>query len=348
MARPLTVSAMVLWVLVRALQAAAQEHASPAAAGDQALPDLERAAREAEQNDDLERAHALWLQAFSQQASAHTALHLGQLELELKRYRDSAEHLDYAIRLLPDADGEAPKNTAKKALAVAKAQIAVVVATTNRAGAEMRVNGRSVGKAPLAGNLYLDPGPHDISAHWENDSITRPIAVLAGQEYRLSLPLVVPRPRSVMRRPAPVALRDAHAATAPAVSVHDSSHSPWPLLVGGSLVVAGVASGVVLRLDSSAQYDQAAELRARRAGTGCFGELSQSDECAALRAATESGDRSHNWSTVGFVAAGTALLGTLTYWYWPWKGTERRPPAQVRFAPVVSSGSSGLLLRAEY
>jgi tetratricopeptide (TPR) repeat protein len=338
---------MVLSGLLQAPHASAEERSSPSAAPEQQLQALEQKAQEAQQANDTERARGFWLQAFSLQATASTALSLGKAELELKRYRDSAEHLDYALRMLPDTASEQTRTAAKKALAEAKAQIAVIQATTNRPGAEVRVDGKTVGKAPLQSSIYLDPGTHDISAHWENNSITRPVAVLAGQEYQLTLPLIISRATPSNQKHATPVARRAPEPT-PVMTSSESFPDPIPLLVGGTTFVAGLASGIVFRLDSDAQYRNAEAMRSKRASTGCLGELSQSEECVALRAAAEAGDRSRNWSTVGFAVAGTALVGTLVYLYWPWRGEKPKRAALLQLTPLVSHTAPGLSLYGEY
>jgi len=119
---------------------------------------------------------------------------------------------------------------------------------------------------------------------------------------------------------------------------------------GGAVFVAGLASAIVFRLNSDTQYDKANQLRASRATIGCKDAQTISDECTALRAATESGDRSRNWSTAGFAVAGAALVGTLTYWYWPWRSEKasQSATAHLRIAPNLSEHVSGLMLSGDY
>jgi len=343
-------------LLISTLQSphASAEDATPLAASvDPQVRAIDHNAQEAFEAKDFERARSLWLKAFSLQPSPGVALSLGRLDLELKRYRDSAEHLDFALRTLPDTASEDTRTQAKKALAEAKAQIAVLHATTNRAGADIRIDGKSVGKAPLATSLYLEPGNHDISAYLESNSITRPVVVAAGKEYQLSLPLMMLSRTLVSNRERASApsRRDQTASTeVTAVPTIESSRSPAPLVVGGAVFVAGLASAVVFRLNSDNQYDKADQLRANRAAIGCKDAQATSDACAALRAATESGDRSRNWSTAGLVVAGAALVGTLTYWYWPWRSEKslQSASAHLRFTPNFSEHGSGLVLSGDY
>ena len=127
-------------LLIGTLQSprAAAEDARPSAVSiEQQVRTIDHNAQDALRAKDFERARSLWLKALSLQPSAGVALSLGRLDLELKRYRDSAEHIDLALRTLSDTASEDTRALAKKALAEAKAQIAVVHATSNRPGADM-------------------------------------------------------------------------------------------------------------------------------------------------------------------------------------------------------------------
>lgn len=343
--RVIVAGALVLSGLLRVSLACADNGPERTLSLEEQVQALEQ---EAQLAKDPERARGLRLQAFSLQANAVTALELGRTELELKRYRDSAEHLDYAVRMLPETASEKTRSLAKKALAEAKAQIAVVRATTNRPGAEIHVDGKGIGKAPLATSIYLEPGNHEISAHFENNSITRPVVVVGGQEYRLTLPLVTRLAGSTHRHPTTVTASDQQTLPQRTTSATETSRSPVPLLIGGTVFVAGLATGIVFALDSSAKFETADEIRARRATTGCAGDQNRSDECATLRAAAESGDRSRNWSIAGFAASGAALVGSVVYWYWPWHHENPRQAARLQLSPIVSDSATGLVLRGAY
>ncbi len=303
--------------------------------------------------NDFEQARGLFLQAWSIKQSPEIALGLGQTEAELKRYRDCAEHLDIALRALPATASESVRTLAKQAFAEAKAQVAMVQATTNRPGAEIRVDGRAVGKAPLLGPLYLDAGTHDISAHLESNSITRPVTVFAGQEYALNLPLISQNRNLEPKHDPIIPLSENYSSQAVAVDAtpsQTSARSPVPLLVGGSMVAAGLATAIVFRLNADSQFNNAQALQTQLARRGCMGAAAQSDACAALDAAAESGDRSRNISTVGLVVAGAALAGTLAYWFWPSHGEKATSPttSRIHIGAGLSDHGSGLVMSGDY
>lgn len=347
--------AIHLLVVTVALSPTIHAEGSPSDA--QSIPDPESHFRElwtraklAFDAHNFEQARGLLLQAWSLQPTAEVALALGQSEFELKRYRDAAEHLDFAIQNLEAAQPQKPLSQAKKALAVTKTQVAVLHVTTNRDGAEIRVDGNLVGKAPLQGPLYLDPGVHDITARSSGAGITRPISLQAGQESALSLPIVT----QTARAPSPWAANAPRATEKhqPVAEPQSSgpSRSYWPVIVGGAVFLTGVTTGIVFRLDSDSQFNDANALRAKLARDGCKGLAASPADCAALQTAAANGDRSRNWSTAGFMVAAGALVGTGAYWYWPRAGRKGTASFanRVRLSAVILPEASGFSISGEY
>jgi len=296
-----------------------------------------------------DQARGYLLQAWSLQPTASVALTLGQSEFELKRYRDAAEHLGFAIRNLEPSENAHLVGRAKKALAEAITQVAVLHVTTNRADADILVDGTLVGKAPLDSPLYLDPGVHEISARSSDGGTARPVSVEAGQESSLSLPIVA----QAIHRETPWssnAPRDNESRESRRVFVQGPARNLAPVIVGGAVFLSGITAGIVFRLDSNTQFNNADTLRARLAAVGCQGDPSTQGDCAALNTAARNGDNSRNWSTAGFAIAAGALLGTAVYWYWPQSGTKTsaRNPNRVRVGGAILPQGSGFVLAGEY
>jgi hypothetical protein len=331
-----------------------QSPAAPTTVNDNdQLRALYRKAQAAFEAEDFERARGLFLQAWQIQPSADIALGLGQSELELKRYRDCAEHLEYAIRKIPPFVGDNVVETAKKALARAKSQVAVLRATTNREGAEIRLDGRVVGKSPLPAVLFIEPGQHEIAAAIGTNGIARPVSVDAGQEYSIDLPIVAQssiRTSSWANRAHRSSTIQPAGPSGSPPKAQNSERSPLPVIIGGAAIAAGLTTALVFRLDSDSQFNQANTMRQKLSQTGCSGATAPLQDCAALMGATQSGDRSRNWSTAGFTLAGVALAGTLAYWYWP--RSESTPAAQSSkkwmLRAVSGANFSGVSLAGEY
>ena len=335
----------------RIVRAQPPEPLPPSSVNDSAhLRALYKKAQAAFEASDFEQARGLFLQAWAIQPSAEIALGLGQSELELKRNRDCAEHLDYAIRNMSPTVSESVVALAKKALAEVTTQLSVIRVTTNRDGAEIRVDGKTVGKAPLSAPLFLEPGNHEIAAHFGSSGITRPVSVQAGQETSISLPVITQTNRgaSPWATGAPRATTYQTAASPP--TSYNPQRSIVPVIIGGAVFLAGITTAVVFRMDSNSQFSDADNLRAKLVGSGCQGTKAAADDCAALMTASQNGDRSRNWSTAGFAVATGALLSTIAYWYWPSSGTKSMPQgaSRIRLNAGFTQQASGIILSGDY
>jgi len=296
-----------------------------------------------------DQARGYLLQAWSLERTPSVALTLGQSEFELKRYRDAAEHLSFAIRNGEAVQDERLLARAKKNLAEAIAQVGVLHVTTNRADAEILVDGAVVGNSPLEQPLYLTPGVHEISARSSEGGTARPVSLEAGQESSLRLPIVA----QAIHHETPWssnAPRDSESLESRRTLVQSPQRSVAPVIVGGAVFLAGITTAIVFRLDSNAQFNTADSLRARLAATGCQGNPSTQGDCAALNTAARNGDHSRNWSTAGIAIAAGALLGTAAYWYWPQTGTKTsaRNLIRVRLGGAILPQGSGFVLAGEY
>jgi hypothetical protein len=57
--------------------------------------------------------------------------------------------------------------------------------STNREGAEIRLDGKPVGTSPLEGELFLDPGEHKLVASLSgHEAVERTLQVSAGAAAR--------------------------------------------------------------------------------------------------------------------------------------------------------------------
>ncbi len=106
-----------------------------------------------------------YLAAFRLKQSHDVAGNLGNVELALGMRRDAAEHLSFAIRALRAESGTTPEQIekAKQKLAEAKRQVGTVSVSVSVPGAEVLVDGVSVGRAPLEGELFVEPGTRHVS-----------------------------------------------------------------------------------------------------------------------------------------------------------------------------------------
>lgn len=119
---------------------------------------------------DLYRDHKLpealkaYRDAWALQQSYDIATNLGAVELDLQKYRDAAEHLSFALRSFPARGKPEERATIEKRLAMAKAEVVTVRVTVNIDKADVALNGKRAGLAPIAEELFADPGTVSVEA----------------------------------------------------------------------------------------------------------------------------------------------------------------------------------------
>ena len=96
------------------------------------------------------------------------AASLGRAEVKVGRMREAAEHLSFALREVPAGVlTTADLKPVEEMLAQARAKVGAVKVSGAPDGAEVMVDGVVVGKAPLKGEVFLDPGPHRLGGQRE-------------------------------------------------------------------------------------------------------------------------------------------------------------------------------------
>lgn len=107
--------------------------------------------------------------------------------------------------------------------------------TGNRDGAVVRIDGKEIGKTPLAEPPSLPPGEHMVSVDWQGESRSQAVSVSEGQTTSVSVtfagesPVVVLNTLPPPGRPSPPWYR-AH----------------WAWVVGGAVVAAAATTAVLL------------------------------------------------------------------------------------------------------
>jgi len=125
---------------------------------------LHRAGNTYYNNKDYARACAAYTAAYALKQNYQIAGSLGDCELQLGRYRDGAEHIDTFIREYPPDRPPERLEQAKALLAQVRAHVVALRIDVPMSGADVLVDGRSIGKAPIAGDVYVAAGTHRIEA----------------------------------------------------------------------------------------------------------------------------------------------------------------------------------------
>jgi len=254
-------------------------------------------------------------EAWALKKTADIAGNLGSVELELKEYDRAANHLSYCERHLPVSTPKEQREALHAQLAEAKTHVAALVLDVVPGGVEIDVDGENIGRAPLEGPLYVNPGSHRVIAKLDG-LVTKEIAftVIAAEEKHQAL-----------------ALDPVKQHTTPIVERRSPMPGAMMIGVGGAGVLVGAT---LLGLTVPKEND------ARALGRGLVCAPAQMDAgCSKLASVVST----HNAFVYGgwvTASVGVALAGAgIAYLAWPY-GSERK--ASVTLAPSVSTESTRL------
>jgi tetratricopeptide (TPR) repeat protein len=243
---------------------------------------------------------------------------LGVVQAKLGKYAQAAEHLAWAIQHFPLTEPAKARRGFEQELEKARAQSGTLRIQVNVDGAEVAVNGRKVGVAPVADEVFIEPGT--VSATARRDGYTlaqQSVTVAKGEARTVSLALV---PIEIKRR------------------------SVVPGAVLGGVAGAALVTGVALVVSANSKYAEAETLRNEivMAGTRCVAGAAD-PRCSQLYSTASTSDAFHNAAVGVLVTAGAAAVGAATYFLWPTASASPRSGA-VRVTPLVSTTGGGLVV----
>lgn len=253
--------------------------------------DLFRQANKLYDQRKLPAAEALYRRALELQQTYDIASNFGALELDLGKPAAAAELFALALRHYPVAGKPAERAGIEARFEQAKKLVCTLRVKVAGAGAEILIDGRSVGVAPLVADLYVEPGSRTIEARQAGRRDAREILRAAAgttREVRLTLePLSEPARRG-----------------------------PLPGIVMGAAGVVALGAGATLvglaestRAEAQGKHDALAT-----SGASC---AVPSSECAELHALTSRTDALGNAGIAALVAGGALVAVGLTYTLWP-------------------------------
>lgn len=135
-----------------------------------------------------EEARAAFLQAYALKRAPAVLLNIALSEL-----RSSVNHADEAgahfQQFLREATTASPEQraTAEKGIADAKKRAGTILVTVDVAGADVSIDGTSVGKAPLADPVFVKPGKHTVFAQLQGHTAAVVIDVKVGASVPANL-----------------------------------------------------------------------------------------------------------------------------------------------------------------
>lgn len=248
-----------------------------------------------------DKARTLFQGAWRIQQHWKIAASLGRAELKVGRMRDAAEHLSFALR-------EGPANTLtpearqplEEMLTQARAKVGAVKVSGAPDGAELTVDGLVVEKAPLKGELFVEPGAHRVGGKREGYVDGEgAVEAGAGAEAGVDLRMVkVPAPKVVG-----VVDNVGEGAVVPAAGPNRAI-----VVAGAVLTAVGLGmGGALLRVSFAKASDRDAALKV----ASCpYDSITCSHDVANAESARSVSGGAAGWS---FIAAGVIGAATVTY-----------------------------------
>jgi len=316
--------ALVLTVTALAPLAHAQpSRPAPAAASGTRADDLAHKGNDLALKHKWTEAAALFRQAWALKQSYDIGGNLGISELALGNHRDAAEHLAFALGHFPANGKPEHRELLREKLAKAREQVGARTIEVDVAGAEVWVDGARIGAAPLAGEVFLDPGTRTVEARLAGyESAKRTIDVTKGSSDTITL---------VLRR---------SVATPPPVAPVVEKRPIWPAVVSGVLAAGGLAAGVGLTVAANGKGRDAATLRAKLGGgrSTCAGTTTGAD-CGTLADALRSQGTLAKAALGSFVIGGAFAAAGVGLGVW---ASAKAAPVQV--VPVMGAAERGVVV----
>lgn len=259
-------------------------------------------------------ARASFWAAFSLNKHWQIAANLADSELALHRYRDAAEHAAFYLKHAPLNRRE----KAEKLLEKARAHVASLTVTVDAPGADVLIDGSSIGRSPLEDQVFVEPGAHRI------------VARLAGRpDSEQAVTLSAGSSRVVALHVAPIE-RDT---SSPALRVG--------LIAGGAtLAGAGLITGVVLAVVAGKHGANADELLAKLPPAG-GAAVCQTQAAMCREIDRERGTRDQLSNGAMGVLVGAGALGAATILY-ATLAPKPKTEARARVMPVAGAGITGV------
>lgn len=276
----------------------------------------------ASETGDWPTAYAKLSEAFKLKESYDIAANLGNAALELKKFPEAAERLDWARDRVPTGKTK-QRAQIEERLAKARAEVATVRFNVNAAGADVRVDGKSAGTSPFEKERYFEPGKHQIDASCAGYKPTSESRDLPkGKVTVVELTLLAAKDGAP------------HGGSAPNTRY-------WPIVgTGIGLTVVAVAAGGGLMGAAAASGNSAdailAPLKQQYGERPCDRVL---PECADIKSKRDRHDTLFKASLGAFGAAGLFAVVTVIY------AAADRPstkPQSARLVPVFSSSEGGI------
>lgn len=290
------------------------------------------------------RAFALYEQALGRYRKAYELVPKATIffaiagaEAKLQRYLDAIGHYQRVVAEVTDAG---LREQAQARIRALSARVAILELNVQPAGAEISIDGKPRGPAPIEGPIYLAAGEHTITVTAEGYTpFEERLMLRSGKPVRRDVELsdvnmLVKAPKPVQMGAAPMTPADARPAPSRAV-----------VIVGAALTVALAAGATTTGLLALGKEDALAANDSMRDGEG-LREIARTGQRLAV--ATDA------------LAIGAVLVGTYTLYrylgvyrperaeYEEQRALSRRPPDPIWIAPYAGAQGGGLAVGGRF
>lgn len=258
--------------------------------------------------------------AWDLRKSFDVAANLGDCELEIGQNAEAAEHMQFAVKEFPLTGKPALRERLQQRFAQARARVGALEVRVSIPGAQVSVDGHVIGLAPLAGEVFVEPGAHVVDAQLgEYEQGRARVEVGKGATAEVTLALVK---------------KDATAPSGPNKPIVITGGA-----VTGVLLVTGAVLAVVAHGKASDADTKLATLGRPGGAAPCAAHVTT---CSAIDSDRAMRDKLANASMGVFIGASAVGLATLGYALFAPRG--RPATSGMRVVPLVGAGQGGVAL----
>lgn len=276
-----------------------------------------------------------------------TLFNLAKAELKLGEEVLAARHLRELLTLHRTAATPDMRSFAERQLGELERKLGRLQIVVTPEDAVVLVDGKEVGKSPLADPVYVEPGEHSVVAKKQGfREGSKSASVLKGALANVTLELS----SDTQAMPGSgIGGTDGPADANGGVDTSSTNTRTIVLVTGAALTVVGLGVGIGFAIDAGSSRDKEKELGAevenKLGPSGCSG--SSDSLCAELADTVDHTDRSRMLSTVGFIGAGVFAAATVaTYFLWQ-EDKPRESANGLKLHPLVGS-TKGMALTGTF
>jgi hypothetical protein len=240
-------------------------------------------------------------------------------EIQSGHYVSAARHL---TQLLASPPGEIPATVREEAtnrLAQAEAQVGQLKIGVDVAGAELSIDGAVIGRSPLEGPWYIEPGQHEVLVSKAGYPVeSRQVFALAGVAIPIDVSLETLRREQAADAKA-AELMGTREGQAPVAQSDNgiSGGSMAVLITTGTLAAASLAAGIIFTVAANGHDADADGIKEYLPPVdGACSNPTLVDDCEAMIQAREDSQTDRERAMIGFIGFGVASAATLGYALW--------------------------------